>query len=83
MQDRDGGDRRARSAIAIADVAVSVVAAVFGVGLLAWSWRILAHSWTYNDAGTSTYVVLASIVGVPGIALVIAAAGVLLRHPRH
>jgi hypothetical protein len=62
----DAGPRPFAVALAVA----RVLAAIMGAALLSWAWIILDNIWHYNDAGTLIYVVLASVLGLPALALV-------------
>jgi nitrate reductase gamma subunit len=61
----DAGHRAAAVALAVA----RGLAAIIGLTLLFWAYVILDNIWTYNDSGTLTYVVIALVVGVPGLVL--------------
>lgn len=74
---RDGD--RGLQGVALATV--RGLAAVTGVTLLIWSWRILDNVWQYNDAGTLSYVLLALVLAIPGAALV--AFAILAGRFRH
>jgi hypothetical protein len=60
----------ARGPLDVALGAIRGLAAVTGVTLLVWAWRILDNVWQYNDAGTVSYILLALVVAIPGAALV-------------
>jgi hypothetical protein len=44
-----------------------MIAALIAATLLLWAYVILNNIWNYNDSGALTYVVFASIPGVPGV----------------
>jgi uncharacterized membrane protein len=71
---RDAGPRAAAVVMAVA----RGLAAVVGLVLLYWAWVILDNIWTYNDSGTLTYVVIACVPGLLGLALLTFA----VRGPR-
>jgi len=71
----DAGPRPAAVALAVA----RCLAAIVGLALLYWAYVILDNIWTYNDSGTLTYVVIALVVGIPGLVLLAFA----LRGRRH
>lgn len=48
--------------------------------VLFWAWTILDNIWSYDDAGTLNYIVMAAIPGLPG--LVLLAFAVHGRGPR-
>lgn len=60
-------------------VAVGAACIVAGARLLAWAAMILDNIWTYNDAGTLTYVILATLPGVPGLCLLLGGIVAVLR----
>jgi uncharacterized membrane protein len=61
----DAGPRPWAFAVAV----LRGLAAVAGLMLLYWAWVILDNIWTYNDSGTLTYVVIACVPGLLGLAL--------------
>ena len=48
---------------------VRVLLGAVGLGLLKWAYVILDNIWTYNDSGTLTYILFASVPAVPGVLL--------------
>ncbi len=73
----DASEKERQSAVA--RVLLRVGAAVVGGLLVLWAFVILRNIWGYNDSGTFLYVYVV-VYGVPGLLLLLFAAGVIPRR---
>ena len=48
-------------------LAIRVLLAAAGLGLLRWAYVILDNIWNYNDSGTLTYILYALVPALLGV----------------